>query len=184
MRRASPWLGLIETLNQLELHSNDSARPLHLQIAAALQAEKLILMTDVPGVMKDKDDISSLYRALDIRGCKDLMKEGIIYGGMTPKVRMRLRSMYVVLVLPNDEAPCIPLSFLGFKDLRMIGMKLPMATLNTPLLCVSRVSPQVSCCIRSLAQGVSATHIVDGRQPHSLLQELLTDEGVGTMITG
>ena len=55
-------------------------------IAAALQAEKLILMTDVPGVMKDKDDIDSLYRALDIRGCKDLMKEGIIYGGMTPKV--------------------------------------------------------------------------------------------------
>lgn len=97
------------------------------EIAAALQAEKLILMTDVPGVMKDKNDASSLYRALDIRSCKQLQAEGIIYGGMLPKV---------------------------------------------------------DCCIRSLAQGVTAAHIVDGRQPHSLLQELLTDEGVGTMITG
>ena len=44
--------------------------------------------------------------------------------------------------------------------------------------------PQVDCCIRSLSQGVSATHIIDGRQAHSLLMELLTDEGVGTMITG
>jgi acetylglutamate kinase len=43
---------------------------------------------------------------------------------------------------------------------------------------------QVDCCIRSLSQGVSAAHIIDGRQPHSLLMELLTDEGVGTMITG
>jgi len=41
---------------------------------------------------------------------------------------------------------------------------------------------QVDCCIRSLSQGVSATHIIDGRQPHSLLMELLTDEGVGTMV--
>ncbi len=43
---------------------------------------------------------------------------------------------------------------------------------------------QVDCCIRSLSQGVSAAHIIDGRQPPSLLMELLTDEGVGTMITG
>eukprot|EP00873_Tetraselmis_striata_P042913 jgi/Tetstr1/463177/TSEL_008109.t1 len=97
------------------------------EIAAALQAEKLILMTDVPGVMRDKDVPSSLFRALDIRSCKELQREEVIYGGMTPKV---------------------------------------------------------NCCIRSLAQGVSAAHIIDGRQPHSLLQELLTDEGVGTMITG
>eukprot|EP00193_Tetraselmis_chui_P005358 CAMPEP_0177766310 /NCGR_PEP_ID=MMETSP0491_2-20121128/8459_1 /TAXON_ID=63592 /ORGANISM="Tetraselmis chuii, Strain PLY429" /LENGTH=348 /DNA_ID=CAMNT_0019282721 /DNA_START=48 /DNA_END=1094 /DNA_ORIENTATION=+ len=97
------------------------------EIAAALQAEKLILMTDVPGVMRDKDVPSSLFRSLDIRSCKELVGEGVIYGGMTPKV---------------------------------------------------------DCCIRSLAQGVSAAHIIDGRQSHSLLQELLTDEGVGTMITG
>jgi len=44
--------------------------------------------------------------------------------------------------------------------------------------------PKVECCVRCLAQGVGAAHIVDGRRPHSLLQELLTDEGVGTMIVG
>lgn len=97
------------------------------EIAAALKAEKLILMTDVPGVLKDKDDASTKYAALSIRECKELVEEGIIAGGMIPKV---------------------------------------------------------DCCVRCLAQGVRATHIIDGRQPHSLLMELLTDEGVGTMITG
>lgn len=43
---------------------------------------------------------------------------------------------------------------------------------------------QVECCIRALAQGVNATHIIDGRSAHSLLQEILTNEGVGTMIVG
>ena len=43
---------------------------------------------------------------------------------------------------------------------------------------------RVQCCVRCIAQGVQATHIIDGRQNHSLLMELLTDEGVGTMITG
>lgn len=97
------------------------------EIAASLQAEKLILMTDVPGVLKDKDDIKTKYTALDIRSTRQLVADGIIAGGMIPKVE---------------------------------------------------------CCIRCLAQGVSATHIIDGRQPHSLLMELLTDTGVGTMITG
>ena len=97
------------------------------QIAAALRAEKLILMTDVPGVMRDKDDVSTKFNALSIRECKELVGEGIIAGGMIPKVE---------------------------------------------------------CCIRCLSQGVTATHIIDGRQKHSLLMELLTDEGVGTMITG
>ena len=44
--------------------------------------------------------------------------------------------------------------------------------------------PKVECCVRALAQGVRATHIVDGRTPHSLLLEVLTDVGGGTMITG
>ncbi len=44
--------------------------------------------------------------------------------------------------------------------------------------------PQIECCIRCLSQGVSASHIIDGRAKHSILMELLTDEGVGTMITG
>jgi acetylglutamate kinase len=97
------------------------------EIAAALRAEKLILMTDVPGVLRDKDDAATKFAALSIRECKELVAEGVIAGGMIPKV---------------------------------------------------------DCCIRCLSQGVKATHIIDGRQPHSLLMELLTDEGVGTMITG
>lgn len=55
------------------------------QIAAALQAEKLILMTDVPGVLKDKDDISTKYPSLEIRQTRELVAEGIIAGGMIPK---------------------------------------------------------------------------------------------------
>lgn len=56
------------------------------QIAAALQAEKLVLMTDVPGVLHNKDDPKSLYRALNIRQCRTLIEEGVIAGGMIPKV--------------------------------------------------------------------------------------------------
>jgi acetylglutamate kinase len=97
------------------------------EIAASLKAEKLILMTDVPGVLRDKDDAATKFAALSIRECKELVEEGVIAGGMIPKV---------------------------------------------------------DCCIRCLSQGVTATHIIDGRQAHSLLMELLTDEGVGTMITG
>ena len=59
--------------------------PWPLQIAAALQAEKLILMTDVPGVLKDKDDISTKYASLDIRSTRELVADGIIAGGMIPK---------------------------------------------------------------------------------------------------
>ena len=56
----------------------------------------------------------------------------------------------------------------------------PTNTLPPHTACVCRVE----CCIRCLAQGVHATHIIDGRQPHSLLMELLTDQGVGTMLVG
>jgi len=96
------------------------------EIAASLGAEKLILMTDVPGVMEDKDDVGTLYKELDIQTTRGLIDKEVIAGGMIPKVQ---------------------------------------------------------CCVRSIAQGVQAAHIIDGRQPHSLLQEILTDEGVGTMIT-
>ncbi|KAG2493721.1 hypothetical protein HYH03_008234 [Edaphochlamys debaryana] len=97
------------------------------EIAAALKAEKLVLMTDVPGVLKDKNDISTKIHSLDIRACRELIQDGIIAGGMIPKIE---------------------------------------------------------CCIRCLSQGVKASHIIDGRAKHSILMELLTDEGVGTMITG
>ncbi|EFJ42229.1 hypothetical protein VOLCADRAFT_83707 [Volvox carteri f. nagariensis] len=97
------------------------------EIAAALKAEKLVLMTDVPGVLRDKNDLSTKIQSLDIRQCRELIADGIIAGGMIPKIE---------------------------------------------------------CCIRCLSQGVKASHIIDGRAKHSILMELLTDEGVGTMITG
>lgn len=97
------------------------------EIAAALSAEKLILMTDVPGVLRDKDDVATKFAELSIAETRGLVGDGVIAGGMIPKVE---------------------------------------------------------CCVRCLAQGVAAAHIIDGRAKHSLLLELLTDEGVGTMITG
>lgn len=109
--------------NALNINADTAAA----EIAAALQAEKLILMTDVPGVLRDKNDISTKYDVLDIRGSRTLIEEGIVAGGMIPKVQ---------------------------------------------------------CCIRCLAQGVKAAHIIDGRAKHSILVELLTNEGIGTMISG
>ncbi|KAG0618560.1 hypothetical protein M758_4G073700 [Ceratodon purpureus] len=97
------------------------------EIAASLGAEKLILMTDVQGLMLDHKDSSTLVREVDIKGVRKLIEDGIVSGGMIPKVE---------------------------------------------------------CCVRALAQGVHATHIIDGRAPHSLLLEILTDEGAGTMISG
>ncbi|XP_062096938.1 acetylglutamate kinase, chloroplastic [Humulus lupulus] len=97
------------------------------ELAAALGAEKLILLTDVAGILEDRNDPSSLVKEVDIRKVKKMMEEGKIGGGMIPKV---------------------------------------------------------NCCVRSLAQGVRTASIIDGRVPHSLLLEILTDEGAGTMITG
>jgi acetylglutamate kinase len=95
------------------------------EIAAALGAEKLILLTDTPGLMRDFKDSKSLIRQLDITQARQLVTEGVVSGGMIPKL---------------------------------------------------------SCCIRSLAQGVRSAHIIDGRVPHSLLLEIFTDSGIGTMI--
>jgi acetylglutamate kinase len=95
------------------------------EIAAALGAEKLILMTDTPGLMRDFKDPNTLIRQLDIQGARALIDDGTVSGGMIPKL---------------------------------------------------------TCCVRSLAQGVKATHIIDGRLPHSLLLEIFTDNGTGSMI--
>jgi len=95
------------------------------EIAAALQAEKLILLTDTPGILYDYHDSSTLIKKLDIQKARELIDQGVVSGGMIPKV---------------------------------------------------------SCCVRSLAQGVKAAHVLDGRLPHSLLLEILTDEGIGSMI--
>ncbi|KAL3843340.1 hypothetical protein ACJIZ3_000743 [Penstemon smallii] len=97
------------------------------ELAASLGAEKLILLTDVSGILMDRDNPGSLVKQIDIKGVKKMMEDGTIAGGMIPKV---------------------------------------------------------NCCVRSLAQGVRTTSIIDGRLKHSLLLEILTDEGAGTMITG
>ena len=58
---------------------------MRVQIAASLKAEKLILMTDVPGVLQDKDDVATKFVSLDIRQVRELVADGIIAGGMIPK---------------------------------------------------------------------------------------------------
>jgi acetylglutamate kinase len=97
------------------------------EIAAALGAEKLILLTDTRGILKDYKDSSTLIPKVDITEARELIGDGIVSGGMIPKV---------------------------------------------------------TCCVRSLAQGVKAAHIIDGRIPHALLLEIFTDGGIGTMILG
>ncbi|GAB4140653.1 MAG: acetylglutamate kinase [Cyanobacteria bacterium J069] len=95
------------------------------ELAAALGAEKLILMTDTPGILKNYHDLSTLIPRLDIQEARRLIESGVVSGGMIPKV---------------------------------------------------------NCCVRSLAQGVKAAHIIDGRLPHALLLEIFTDAGIGSML--
>ncbi|HEY9892213.1 MAG TPA: acetylglutamate kinase [Candidatus Sericytochromatia bacterium] len=95
------------------------------EIAAALGAEKMILLTDTPGILKDYKDPSTLIAKVSIQEARELIETGVVSGGMIPKV---------------------------------------------------------TCCVRSLAQGVRAAHIIDGRIPHALLLEIFTDEGIGSMI--
>ena len=95
-------------------------------IAGALHAERLLMMTDIAGILRDKDDPSSLIPEITIAEANKLYEEGVISGGMIPKV---------------------------------------------------------DCCIEAIREGVKNVTILDGRVPHSILMELLTDEGAGTMVT-
>ena len=94
------------------------------RIAACLHAEKLLLMTDVRGLLRDKEDEGTLIPVVNVSDVPGLKNQGIISGGMIPKIE---------------------------------------------------------CCVEAVRRGVHRTHIVDGRIPHSLLIELFSDEGVGTM---
>lgn len=96
-------------------------------IAGALGAERLIMMTDIAGILRDKDDPSTLIPEITINEADELYKQGIVSGGMIPKVE---------------------------------------------------------CCIDAIRKGVKHVVIMDGRVPHSILMELLTNEGAGTMVTG
>lgn len=94
------------------------------RIAGELQAESLISMTDIAGILRDKNDPSTLISKIYVSEAAQLVKEGIINGGMIPKV---------------------------------------------------------NCCIEAIRRGVKKVFIIDGRVPHSILIETLTDEGIGTM---
>lgn len=96
-------------------------------IAGALSAERLIMMTDIAGLLLDKDDPSTLIPEVTVGEAAKLREEGVISGGMIPKVE---------------------------------------------------------CCVEAINEGVKNVVIMDGRVPHSILMELLTDEGAGTMVKG
>jgi hypothetical protein len=174
------------------------------EIAAALQAEKLILMTDVPGVLRDKDDVSTKFAELNIKRSRELMQEGIIAGGMIPKARgpgggdgdcsgWRLATRGDGQRAPNGR--CAAAASAAAFDVDLPCPRAPPARPRRappvhPRRCRLPAPPpppppaQVQCCVRCISQGVNAAHIIDGRSRHSILMELLTDEGVGTMITG
>lgn len=94
------------------------------RIAAELGALKLILMTDIRGLLKDKDDESTIIPVVNVSEVPRLQRQGIISGGMIPKI---------------------------------------------------------DCCVEAVRRGVGRAHIIDGRIPHSILIELFSDEGIGTM---
>ena len=94
-------------------------------IAGAMNAERLFTMTDIEGILRDKDDHTSIIPCIDIKEAEELFESGIISGGMIPKVE---------------------------------------------------------CCIDAIRLGVKKVTILDGRVPHALLIETLTDEGAGTMV--
>ena len=95
------------------------------EVAASINAEKLILLTDTPGILKDKKNQNSLMKQINLKEARKCIEENIISDGMKPKTE---------------------------------------------------------CCIRALAQGIKAAHIIDGRIEHALLLEIFTNAGIGTMI--
>ena len=94
-------------------------------LAKTLQADKLIILTDVEGILADRNDKESLLSTIQTEEIPCLIERGIIQGGMIPKVE---------------------------------------------------------CCVKAIQGGVNTTHILDGRVPHSILLEVFTDKGIGTMV--
>lgn len=116
-------LGCDEEGNTYNINGDTAAA----YIAGALGAERLIMMTDVAGLLRDIDDVGTLIPNITVSEAQVLKKEGIISGGMIPKI---------------------------------------------------------DCCIEAISKGVKSVIIMDGRVPHSILTEILTDEGAGTMVVG
>ena len=114
-------IGIAEDGTSLNLNADTAAG----EIAGAMKAEKLIVLTDVPGVLRDPSDPTSLIKKIRISEVPDLIEEGIITGGMIPKIET---------------------------------------------------------CVKAIEKGVKSCHIIDGRKKHSLLLEIFTTNGIGTMI--
>ncbi len=113
-------IGFDEEGNSYNINADTAAA----RIAGVLGAESLISMTDICGLMRDKDDPSTLIPKVSVSEAPGLMRDGVISGGMIPKVE---------------------------------------------------------CCIEAIRRGVQKVFILDGRIPHAILIEMLTDEGIGTM---
>ena len=125
---ASGFIPVISTVTQgvdAETSYNVNADTAAAKVATALGAEKLILLTDVRGLLRDKNDESTLISRIHPSDVPRLMKENVIAGGMIPKI---------------------------------------------------------DCCVEAVRSGVARAHILDGRIPHSILIEVLSDAGIGTMI--
>ena len=114
-------IGLGENGSTLNLNADTAAG----EIAQSVDAEKLIILTDVPGLLRDPDDPSTLIQRIRVDEVPGLIEEGIISGGMIPKIET---------------------------------------------------------CVNALNGGVKSAHIIDGRLKHSILLEIFTKEGIGTMI--
>ena len=114
-------IGISDDGTSLNLNADTAAG----EVASAIDAEKLIILTDVPGVLKDPSDQNSLINEIHVSEVPELIEKGIITGGMIPKIET---------------------------------------------------------CVRAIENGVKSCHIIDGRKKHSLLLEIFTTNGIGTMV--
>ncbi len=114
-------VGIADNGTSLNLNADTAAG----EIASSVDSEKLIILTDVPGVLKDPNDPDSLIQRIKVDEVPDLIEQGIISGGMIPKIET---------------------------------------------------------CVKAINDGVKSCHIIDGRKKHSLLLEIFTKNGIGTMI--
>ena len=114
-------VGIAKDGTSLNLNADTAAG----EVASAVDAEKLIILTDVPGVLRDPNDPDSLIMEIKVDEVPGLIEDGVISGGMIPKIET---------------------------------------------------------CVRAIENGVESCHIIDGRKKHSLLLEIFTTEGIGTMI--
>ncbi len=114
-------VGIAKDGTSLNLNADTAAG----EVASAVGAEKLIILTDVPGVLRDPEDPDSLIQKIRLDEIPGLIEEGIISGGMIPKIET---------------------------------------------------------CVKAIENGVKSCHIIDGRKKHSLLLEVFTTDGIGTMI--